>query len=822
MKKKILAMLLAMVTVVMLLPMTALAAGENVRVIIENTTFTTAAQSADGQTAPAWSGTLLDTQVSAYQDMTMMEAIGAALTAHGYTAEGLYSGYISSINGLAEKEGLGQNSGWMGTLNDWFVNEGFSNFTVGNGDVVRVMYTNANSGGTDLGGTWDNNVKSLSALGISAGALTPSFSAGTPNYTLTLPAGTNSVTVTPAAMNKNFQVRVKTDAEGFDAVRWGARTLSVINGDTITVTCGDPTWPSMNNGAPPTGNYAELVPAGSYTITVSIDNPAPVSAQTPVFFTDLSATPVAYDAGQTAIPLTAEAVVTDGGTITYQWYSSTNNVDFYPMGETGTSLMPSTVTAGTTYYYVIATNTLGESAASATSAVATVTVADGSTPVTAAAPTFTTDLSTVEVSYTAGQSAASLTVAATVTDGGTVTYQWFTSTVSSTAGSLPVGAGDTFTPPTANTGTMFYYAVATNTLGDSTASALSAVACVTVIPEVTGTHNLTFRVAPSTVTVTFYATTGYDADGVDLYDASSPLTASDGGVLSGYHIYTVIVPDTSETISFRGTDASGNALGGMTADAANAINGVITLRQTEPYIRTSDNASPTAAQAQVVIRDADYRMATYGSTYAGADGRTRFRYLLFAGGNAELFTYYAVPQGELAQTHGTFVGLNKTISVEASVAVASLTILPLCAYTITAPDGACVQIFDQLRNFCVAEVSETGSVVNGDGTTSHIYSLSGANGSLTYRVSMPGRITKAGYISGLTGEGGISVAWTAADAAPGTRVNDVSSKTLEGRLEESVLLNVNSRNCLELNAGAPIDCAPTAPGRLSTATRPIS
>ena len=474
--KKLLSLLLVLVLVLSLLPMTALADGENVRVIIENTTFTTAAQSADGQTAPAWSGTLLDTQVSAYQDMTMMEAIGAALTAHGYTAEGLYSGYISSINGLAEKEGLGQNSGWMGTLNDWFVNEGFSNFTVGNGDVVRVMYTNANSGGTDLGGTWDNNVKSLSALGISAGALTPSFSAGTPNYTLTLPAGTNSVTVTPAAMNKNFQVRVKTDAEGFDAVRWGARTLSVINGDTITVTCGDPTWPSMNNGAPPTGNYAELVPAGSYTITVSIDNPAPVSAQTPVFFTDLSATPVAYDAGQTAIPLTAAAVVTDGGTVTYQWYSSTNNVDFYPMGETGTSLMPSTVTAGTTYYYVIATNTLGESAASATSQVACVTVTSSSVET----PSFTTDLSTDPVTYTVGQTATALTVAASVTDGGTVTYQWYGSADNVTFAPLDNAQSDTYTPSTEATGTTYYYVIASNTKSGDTATATSRVACVTV------------------------------------------------------------------------------------------------------------------------------------------------------------------------------------------------------------------------------------------------------------------------------------------------------------------------------------------------------
>jgi spore coat protein U-like protein len=210
-------------------------------------------------------------------DMPMMEAIGAALAAHGSTAEGLYSNYISSINGLAEKQGTGTHSGWMGTLNGWFVSESFSSFAVQNGDVVRVMYSNADSGGTDLGGTWLNNDKSLFALGLSAGALTPPFSSGTSSYTLTLPAGTNSVTVTPEAVNKNFQVRVKAGAESFGNVRWGPRTLSVTDGGTITVTCGcvDPLWPSMNNGPDP-GAYAESVPAVTYTIAVDIEGTATV------------------------------------------------------------------------------------------------------------------------------------------------------------------------------------------------------------------------------------------------------------------------------------------------------------------------------------------------------------------------------------------------------------------------------------------------------------------------------------------------------------------------------------------------------------------
>ena len=55
----------------------------------------------------------------------------------------------------------GSESGWMGTLNDWFTNEGFDAFTVengklGDGDYVRIMYTTTGYG-EDLGGTWYNS-----------------------------------------------------------------------------------------------------------------------------------------------------------------------------------------------------------------------------------------------------------------------------------------------------------------------------------------------------------------------------------------------------------------------------------------------------------------------------------------------------------------------------------------------------------------------------------------------------------------------------------------------------------------------------------------
>ena len=51
--------------------------------------------------------------------------------------EGAESGYITSIGGLAQFD-RGLMSGWMGTLNDWFVNEGFSSFSVANGTLAAA------------------------------------------------------------------------------------------------------------------------------------------------------------------------------------------------------------------------------------------------------------------------------------------------------------------------------------------------------------------------------------------------------------------------------------------------------------------------------------------------------------------------------------------------------------------------------------------------------------------------------------------------------------------------------------------------------------
>lgn len=235
MKKRIISLLMALVLAFSLLPTAAFAAdhADQVRVIVENTTYTAA-------DAP-WTGTLVDKWVDLKSDSTMMSCMVDALGSYPQT--GAESNYISEINGLSSQGGA--MSGWMGTLNDWFTNEGFGAFTAAKGtlkagDEIRIMYTC--NYGEDLGGSWSNTDKTVKNVAFSAGTLDKAFEKNTHEYTLTIPADVSSVVVTPTASNKNYQVR--TSVGGTEYAR--TAEVPVADGAVITVKCGDPSWPSMN------------------------------------------------------------------------------------------------------------------------------------------------------------------------------------------------------------------------------------------------------------------------------------------------------------------------------------------------------------------------------------------------------------------------------------------------------------------------------------------------------------------------------------------------------------------------------------------------
>ncbi|MEF9863350.1 MAG: DUF4430 domain-containing protein [Christensenellaceae bacterium] len=225
----------------------------SVFVTVENMTYKKSA-------GALWEGKLVDHQeIPITSESTMMSAVVAALDGISATQTGADKNYISSINGL-EQMAAGANSGWMGTLNDWFGNVGFGDFTVargtlGDGDEISLMYsvTGSDIGASAWGGPTETTVK---ALNTSTGTLSPAFDKGTNAYTLNVSADISAVKITPTATDKNFQVH--TSVAGTEYKR--SQMIPIDNGTVITVKCGDPSWPTMN-----TGSFT----ATTYTLTVN-------------------------------------------------------------------------------------------------------------------------------------------------------------------------------------------------------------------------------------------------------------------------------------------------------------------------------------------------------------------------------------------------------------------------------------------------------------------------------------------------------------------------------------------------------------------------
>ena len=178
--KRFLSLLLATVMVFCMLPLGALAAEPDlgtVHVIVQNSKAPTDEPVFWASGAEPWKGIRVEADIPLKQNSTMITCVVDAVQSlgEGHRVVGADRGFITEIDGL--KSGVGY-SGWMITLNDWFTSEGAGEFTVANGrlragDVICIDYTLT---GSDLGGNWENNVKTLKSVDVTGAELVGSFS----------------------------------------------------------------------------------------------------------------------------------------------------------------------------------------------------------------------------------------------------------------------------------------------------------------------------------------------------------------------------------------------------------------------------------------------------------------------------------------------------------------------------------------------------------------------------------------------------------------------------------------------------------------------
>ncbi len=165
--------------------------------------------------------------------------------------------------------------------------------------------------------------------------------------------------------------------------------------------------------------------------------------------------------------------VAASNTTSYQWYSNTtkSNTGGTSVGSTNggntATFTPTSTTAGTFYYYCVATN-------------GTITTASNAVQITINPATTISGQSTSGASYVQNASSNALTVTAAGT--GTLSYQWRSSKDASTSTSgddVNVGTNsNSFTPSTATVGTKYYYCVVSGTCGSAT-SAISGAITIT-------------------------------------------------------------------------------------------------------------------------------------------------------------------------------------------------------------------------------------------------------------------------------------------------------------------------------------------------------
>ena len=311
-------------------------------------------------------------------------------------------------------------------------------------------------------------------------------------------------------------------------------------------------------------------------------------------------------------------------------------------------------------------------------------------------------------------------------------------------------------------------------------------------------YTITVNVAPSTVNVTFYG----DEDGKIALAAEK---VTDKGVDGKYHVYEVTVP--AGMYSYRAVDTADSAnLGGMTFEAPvsaeiGSDGKPISTEQTMTLVRVNyytTNKNVTAVgDYSIEIMPGKMKSVVTGAQYINSSAKVVTPTLLYAHGNALLYNWKVTLNEELSKTYGVAPSINNIFAASLILTQnKTFNLSNLVEYSVTAPSQADVRFFNQLKNFNVEELPAASNNDNGDGTTT--YTLSAVGSSLTYRVSMAGKTTKAGYLASKTPS--VTVTF-GTDENPKSTANKMDNASLAAYVESSTMLNVNGKNELSLGVG---------------------
>jgi len=277
----------------------------------------------------------------------------------------------------------------------------------------------------------------------------------------------------------------------------------------------------------------------------------------------------------------------------------------------------------------------------------------------------------------------------------------------------------------------------------------------------------------------FYVSTGFE-NGVDQLGDEVVAVKEDtsGGVTS----YILVYPMNASVLSVRTDD-----WGGMSFDAVK--DSTISLRK---------------AQFAVVDYDNKPASSTNTVTYSGNTAVSGTNGWLLVTGEEYVFTAIPTDATTLATASKT-----ETLASGVGTYTAQMMLNIKNPLTITAPTGASVKLYkyDVNKYYFSTEVDAKIVTNNGDGTITYNYvaDTTAGNGPAAdvyiYHVSVDGKLSKAGWIK--WGQQNLTVTYTDQDKSSSYRLDDYTTTGAANSdiTEDSVLLNINSRNHLNMSVG---------------------
>ena len=279
---------------------------------------------------------------------------------------------------------------------------------------------------------------------------------------------------------------------------------------------------------------------------------------------------------------------------------------------------------------------------------------------------------------------------------------------------------------------------------------------------------------PEGLEIEFYVSPGFE-EGIDQKGDS--VEAVKGETADGMTVYTLSYPQNAAMLGYRTV-----AWGGMAFPAEK--DGAISLRKL-CFSVTDYNEDPAESSNSV----------SYGENKAvsGENG-----WLLVAG---KEYSFKAEPVG-----NAELAAVTEKMTLEAGAELYTLELMlnikdPV---TITAPTGAEVHLYKHIQYYANTELDAKIVRDNDDGTTSHYFIADVNNQQGTayiYYVTLEGKITKAGYIA--WNQKNINISISDEDKSSAWRLSNYSGTGQDNSdlTEDSVLLNINSRNHLSLSVG---------------------